>query len=448
MLQWIAVAMTLLVIGHVMILTIHDLRTYSGIDLRAKVVGARLLIRGLNPYYDFRHEIHIDHLRMLSDNTYSPILLILYVPLCEIGWTLQRVLYFLIDWAAMLLSYVAVARIFPKRSSGTALWIGFVLLFIADFGFRFHLERGQYYVELAFLAAVASVCLFQESSLWLNALPLALLVLLRPTYAITILGIVALRRVRHAIHVVILCGLLFVATLPFVGIGEWKSYVASVRSSEKQALNDAYASGPRLAGANPGQVIEGIDYSKSLAGPGYLADRTLVGLARGSVSPALARFVHVIAPSKLRFERLNTICLLLMFCFDLAVMHGFSRGRARGLIPIAFVFLAPLNLELFAPQHYGYCDVMILAPLLLILAAALENAELRGWVLYAALLAVGYVLPQLAFHFNEHVPLVSFSKYVVTLAVLNVVCIESAQSTLRRWRAGAVRSDEGTGAVS
>jgi hypothetical protein len=426
-----AIALTLVVICHVMIVTIHDLENYPGIDLRAKVVGARLLIRGMNPYYDFRHELHPDHLRMIDADHYSPALLLLYAPLCELDWKVQRTIYFVFDWVAILLCYAVLARIFPARSSGTALWLGFVLLFIADFGFRFHLERGQYYIELTLLASAASVCLIRKPDSWLHALPLALLVLLRPTYGISMIGAVLLGRVRHAAHAVVVCGLLFAATLPIVGMNDWKGYFASIRSNEKETLDDAYAQGSKPAVAEQSEVLEGVDYSKSLAGPGYLADRTLIGLARSSVSPALARLVHRVAPAEQSLQRLNTACLLLAFCFNVAVMYCFARGDISSLVPIAFVFVAPLNLELFAPQRYGYCDVTILAPLLLIVAAGLGRGKLSGRVLYTVILAVGFVLPWLAFHFDKHVPLVSFSKYAVTLALLNVVCVKEAWSVQR-----------------
>jgi len=420
------IGLTLVLIGHVVIQTVGDLETYPGIDLRAKVVGARLLIRGMNPYYDFRHALYPDHLRMLNADTYSPALLLFYVPLCELGWKVQRVTYFLADWVAILLCYGLLARVFPKKTSGTALWAAFVLLFIAGFGFRFHLERGQYYVELALLTAAASVCLLRKSGAWFHAFPLALLVLLRPTYAICIVCVFVLRRVRHAAYAACLCVLLFAATLPLVGFGDWRSYVASIRANEHETLDAAYGPAPEPAPVAPSEVVEGIDFSKSLTGPGYLADRTLIGLARSSVSPRLARLVHGIAPSERGFDRLNMVCLPLMFCFDLAVMIGLSRGPAAGLIPIAFIFLAPLNLELFAPQRFGYCDVTILAPLLLVLAAVLERRGRAGWALYGMILTAGFALPWLAFHFNMHVTLVSFLQYVGILAILNVVCIMEA----------------------
>ena len=426
--------LTFMIVCHVMTQSISALRTYPGIDLRAKVVGARLLARNMNPYYDFRHEIYPDHLRMLNDDTYSPVLLLCYVPLCELEWTEQRVAYFCIDWIAMLLCYLVLARLFPKQTAGIALWAGFVLLFIADFGFRFHLERGQYYVELALLTAAASVYLFRKSDAWFHSLPLALLVLVRPTYVICIAGVFLLRRVRHGVYAICLCAFLFAVTLPIVGLRDWKNYIASVRANEHEVLDDAYLQAPAQSAVISSEVLEGIDFSKSMVGPGYLADRTLLGLARSSVSPGVARLVHRIAPSEIKFERINTICLVLMFCFDITLMYGLSRYRSMDMISLAFIFIAPLNLELFAPQHYGYGDVMILTPLLLILATSLEDGKWSGWALYCAILAVGFALPWLAFHFDKHVPLVSFVKYVGVLAILNIVCIKKAVNLHRHPR--------------
>ncbi len=403
-----------------------DLKTYPGIDLRSKVVGARLLIRGMNPYYEFRHESHPDRLRMLNDDTYSPALLLLYAPLCELAWRTQRIIYFCADWIAVFLCYVLLSRVFPKDASATALWASFVFLFVAGFGFRLHLERGQYYVELAFLTSVASACLLRKYNSWFYSFLLAILVLLRPTYAICMIGLLVLRKTRHAACAALLCVLLFAATLPLTGLGNWKSYFAEIGTNQRELLDAAYGLTPQPASATASKVIEGIDFSKSLTYPGYLADRTLIGLARSSVSPVLARLVHRIAPSERDFDWLNSGCLLLVGGFDIGVLYGLRRRCASGLISIAFVFLAPLNLELFAPQRFPYCDVTILAPVLLILAAALQKPKKASWVLYGVILTTGAALPWLSVHFDRHAPLASLFSYAGILAALNIVCIIEA----------------------
>ncbi len=422
-LRLFAIGMTLVVLGHVLVQTVRDLETYPGIDLRVKVVSSRLLARGMNPYYDFRHVSQPAHLQLPSDDTYSPVLLLMYEPLSESNWRMQRAVYFLVDWSAILLCSLVLSRVFPKGASRTALWIAFVLLFIAAFGFRLHLERGQYYVELALLTALASASLLRRQNQWFHAWPLALLVLLRPTYAICLVVLLFLRRVRYAVYAAGIGLLLFAATLPLVGVGDWGKYLAAVHADERATLDAVYGMTPESAAALDGQTMDGIDFSRSLAGPAAFVDCTLVGLARGSVSPVLTRLVHRIAPTENRFERLNTGCLLSMLIFNLTVLYGFWRSRAQGPVPIAFAFLAPLNLELFAPQHFGYCDVLLLAPLLLMLASVLSRGSRGGWFFYGALLAVGFLMPWAALRWDWHVQLFSFLQYVGLLAILNGVCL-------------------------
>lgn len=94
-------------------------------------------------------------------------------------------------------------------------------------------------------------------------------------------------------------------------------------------------------------------------------------------------------------------------------------------MPVAFLFLAPLNLELFAPQHYAYCDLMILVPLMLVLAAVLKG-EARGWGVYGAILAIGFALPWMSVYLNKHVQLISFFGYVGDIVLLNLVCTMKA----------------------
>lgn len=424
---WIRVTVivfTIIVIAGVLTRTIGDLRSYPGIDLRAKVVGARLLIRGMDPYYDSRYEVHPDHLRMLAENTYSPALLILYAPLCEISWNTQRIAYFCLDWLSILLCFLFLLRAFPPGAYRAYLWLAFVLMFIASSGFRLHLERGQYYIELALLICLAASCLLREYDSWLGSLPLALLVLLRPTYAICVLGLIVLRRFRLAAIASSLCLLLFVLTLPLAGISGWKNYFKEIHANRLETTAAAYAE--VRSSASQSLLIEGIDFSRSLTYPGYLADRTLTGVAQSSVSQPLARLIHRIAPTASDFTRLNSIGLVLACLFDLVLIYGFARNQIGGAIPIAFLFLAPLNLEFFAPQRFAYCDVTILAPALLLTAEILSRFRRMGWALYGALLAVSVLLPLLAVRFNEHVPLASFLSYIGVLAILNFICILQA----------------------
>ncbi len=432
-LAWLRIAViafTCLLICGVFVRTARDLATYPGIDLHCKVIPARLLVRGMDPYYDFRSQMHPDHLRTLGAATYSPALLLLYAPLCELHWDAQRIVYFLLDWISIFLCYIVLVRAFPRHIPRTPLWLAFVLLFIANFAFRLHLERGQYYIELALLAALVAPGLLLNRATWLRVLPLALLVLLRPTYGICIIGILCLRRFRYAAQAAALCLLLFAATLPVAGLQDWKAYFATVRADQQELLHAAYASAPPASVPASSQVLEGIDFSRSLTGPGVFADRTLIGVARGSVSPVLARLLDRIAPNAAALNRLNTAGLALALGFDLAVFLAFSRASAPSMLPVAFLFLAPLNLELFAPQRFAYCDLTILVPVLIILAAALAGAP-RRWVLYCVILVVGFAGPAIAFRCNLHVPLVSFLQYVGLLAILNAVCLRHAWN-LRR----------------
>ena len=417
------IVFTLVVIASVMIQSIGDLKSYAGIDLRGKVVGARLLIRGMNPYYDPRYEMHPDHLRMLNEDTYSPALLLLYAPLCEASWKTQRIVYSCVDWVCILLCFFILSRSFPKCTSREALWLAFVLLFIFGLGFRLHLERGQYYIELALLTSLAAVYLIRQRDSWFYALPLALLLLLRPTYAICIVCLLLLRRVRLAATTVSLCLALFALTLPLAGIRGWKNYLKEIRVNQLETAGAAYALVPTPPSSVQSQIVERVDFARSLSYPGYLADRTLTGLARGSVSQFPARMIHQIAPLESDFERLNFMGLLLAGLFDVTVMYGISRRRIVGLIPAAFVFLAPLNLELFAPQRFAYCDVTILAPTLLLMAATFDRSRKAGWGLYCAILTMGVALPSLAVHVDKHVPLASFLSYVGILITLNLICI-------------------------
>jgi hypothetical protein len=422
------------VIGHVFLLTWHDARTYPGIDLRAKVVGARRLVKGLDPYYDPRLELPPDPLRMISVNTYSPALLVLYVPLRNLSWNEQRLTYFAFDWLAVMLCFALLAGVFPAEASTATLCFCFALLIIGDYSFRIHLERGQYYVGLSLLAALASVFIRRRDDSWIYAAPLALLILLRPTYAISAVGFYIWGRRRYAMRAVVVLCVLILLLLPLTGIKVWKSYFASIQNVQKKALMAFDGMAPRgeALAANV-STIEGVDFSKRMDLHGYEADRTFIGFANGSVRTKFTDpLVNWLGRRSSRaIATMNLVGLLSMAALSLTIMFGLGKCPQTSLIPIAFAFLMPMNLEFFGPQRFAYADVTVLVPLMLVLAAVLGNKGAGGPVLVGTLLGFGAALPWLALHLNTHVQLASVVKYVSTVAILNIVCARQAWTAWR-----------------
>jgi len=95
-----------------------DASHYYGADLRARVVGARAMLRGLDPYFlpmradqpetlqdPFRYALQF------SRCTYAPTLLWLYAPFANLVFTTQRWIWWCLEWTALLSSIYLLGQV-------------------------------------------------------------------------------------------------------------------------------------------------------------------------------------------------------------------------------------------------------------------------------------------------------------------------------------------------
>ena len=91
--------------------SLKDSLEYSGVDLRCKVVAARAMLAGLDPYaYEWKPGMSgrlLDPMRRHpgpSRATYPPTLLLMYAPLAELPYRTQRITWALLEWTALAAS--------------------------------------------------------------------------------------------------------------------------------------------------------------------------------------------------------------------------------------------------------------------------------------------------------------------------------------------------------
>ncbi|GAB4092286.1 glycosyltransferase 87 family protein [Flaviaesturariibacter terrae] len=204
--------------------SVHYTRDYGGVDLRTRVVGARLLAAGESPYfYKWRpgdpdrwiitphHPLHPAEVNGVS---VSPGLLYLHVLFNPLGFGTVR-------WLWTLLQYVLLALCFgwllPGRGPSDearlrALGVGF-LFFGCSALWLLNVERGQSYMLLA--AGLAGLLRLAESpqrkGQYAAGVLLAVLVYLRPT--------------------------MVVFGLPFLLAGRWRMLAAALAAGLPLALH-------------------------------------------------------------------------------------------------------------------------------------------------------------------------------------------------------------------
>lgn len=330
-----------------------DVWTFGGIDFRARLVGARLLWSGIDPYSyvwmpddSLRFGDPIARYPGPSRATYPPPLLAFYGLFDWLPYTVQRGVWAMSEWAAFLMTAALSLRLIPTRSV-RFLFVAAVIAFMASSHYwRLHVERGQYYVFIALLLAIELV-LLDMSTGWrgrLRGVALGIACALRPTVGLVVLLLWLGRDRTMAVRALATAAVLAVlATLP-VGGSMWLSYKANVDAISEWV--DHYAEtdyadrtfGPVTHTAPT--VIEGYDLTRSLEARSRNA--TVQGLMDGGGKP------------------LATALLLVWLCMSAAMLVWLGRCRASRRT-VAFVSLVCMVVsDLFMPIRFGYADVLFL----------------------------------------------------------------------------------------
>lgn len=219
--------------------------TYGGVDLRNRVVGARLLLKGLDPYHFKWTEDYPETLQDPLDNpdekvnrvTVTPSLLVLHAPLAPLPYRLQRYSWLALQWLFLLGCAFFVARTSGSREEASAAWILALLISISPF-WRFHVERGQVYVLYAFLLLVAFWAASRNNRLLtrLSGPLLGLLATLRPTFVFFLVPLLVFRKWKLAGGMTLGIVATLIFFLPLAGVQTWKSYASAMEEHGKENL--------------------------------------------------------------------------------------------------------------------------------------------------------------------------------------------------------------------
>jgi hypothetical protein len=135
---------------------------YGGIDLRNRVVGARLAKLGKNPYFfkwDKSYSYKIldprDYPELpMNRLTVPPTVLQLHSIFCDLPYKTQRYLWTFLQWIMLLLAIHLFAKTVSNIEMRKLIWIINLFFIASGFIFRLHVERGQIYILYTFLFAL------------------------------------------------------------------------------------------------------------------------------------------------------------------------------------------------------------------------------------------------------------------------------------------------------
>ena len=214
---------------------------YGGIDLRNRVVGARLLLDGRDPYYtkwdentpDFFLDGRDYYSLPVSRCTVTPSLLVLHAPFAKLPYKTQQYIWFALQEILLLVSIFLMAKMAKERYK-IVLIIGFMFQFGGYF-WRFHVANGQIYILFLFMLILAlqiAKSSFKNSSFW-SGFILGFTASWRPP--VLIMGIPLLIYHQWKMLTGGICGVIAGMLSSFIisGIDSWKNYFSAMKIIEK-----------------------------------------------------------------------------------------------------------------------------------------------------------------------------------------------------------------------
>ncbi len=331
---------------------------YGGIDLRNRVVGARVLAAGKDPY-SFRwqpgmSEQWLDPVQRgdIPRVTVPPTVLCLYQSIVWLPYGTLRLVHFGLEWAALLAAIAILAPTIPGRRWRVVFLIVAAATIALGAAWRMHTERGQLYALHALLLAIG-VRSGMRSNLdsWRAGIAFGLAIALRPNFAPLGLAFLVLGKYRTAGGAIATAFAAIVLTLPWAGVSDWKSYMA---------MGDMYYRSMSLPEETPPEQGGPVDAE------GFWFGSVIVDPSTPSSS-----FARFYAESRKRFGlpmiNLGTTSKAAILGMT-AVLIGLlitGRHRRSPRVVLLLILAFLLDLEYFLPHRWPYADVHWLVPLAL-----------------------------------------------------------------------------------
>jgi hypothetical protein len=368
----------------VFLVSLLDVGRYAGIDFRNRVVGARVLLTGQDPYtFEWQPGIPLELLDPCHDPlvhrlTAPPPTLLLYAAIAPLPYKAQRLVSFYLEWLALFVSALLLARSIADHRQ-RVLFLAMAMVFFALSGFwRMHVERGQVYVfHLLVLSAAVAQSLRHNLNSWSGGVLFGVAALMRLNYLLIAPAFLILRQWKTGAGAACTFVVGALATLPLMHHDSWRSYL-QVGDQYYLTIWDP----DRLPTRPPPDYrgpVEGVDFAN------HLNDVTSTSFAFLYETWRKAGGLPVLDVGRVSKGFMGVLALTL---FGLLL-----RRRNDPLPPrltLALILTFALDTEFFLPHRWGYVDVVLLLPVGLLWPFLWQNrasSHLAFGLLLAAFIA-------------------------------------------------------------
>lgn len=366
---------TALALGVVaLFVSLQDVQRYAGIDLRNRVVGARVMLAGHNPYaFHWQPGMPLEWLDPVHDPrvhrlTAPPTTLWLYATLAPLPYRAQRILHCLLEWAALIASIALLARLVPEGRLRLLFVLVALVFFVLGDIWRMHVERGQVYV-FHLLALTLGAYLLAHERDWTAGLAFGLAAFMRLNLLVLVPAFFLLGKGRTAGMALALVVGGILMTLPFTPAGTWAGYLDVGNQYYTLCWNpESLEIHPPPEHKGP---VEGYDFDVHLRDQGPDAP-----VLTANSLPVL--YQRLQAAWSLPAGDLGVVCKALLVFFSLvlfALLYVARKASPPLALGLLLVVALTLDLEYLLPQRWGYVDVVLLLPLALVLPILSSGLE-------------------------------------------------------------------------
>ncbi len=394
----------------------------GGVDLRNRVVGARLLVKGLDPYF-FRWqqgdpETLLDPLDKpglpVSRVTVPPTGLVLYIPFSGLPYIYQRFIWFFLQWGAVLLSLFLLL----KRSADplrNKFLLGYGLFFIGGSIFwRIHLQVGQLYVFYMLPIAISywiSSKKFRFSD-EIAGLLIGLTASMRFPVLVMILPMLLFKKIKLLIAT--LLGFLICIGTSFLIFGQsvWASYFSAM-----QTISQLNHGAIEISAAVQNRIV-----SKTLEGAFFTnqPDPNRLPTSNSSIPLLLDRYLNL--ETSVSYILIGLMVSLLSYLLLLHYSYHQTKRQSRlPVLDIVFISgsLMLMIADLMIPTiRYNYNDIQLLVPLILLLKNA-DFYNIQTFYLFV-LLCFGFLISAGLFPWLPHELLVGLFLVISALLLMSL----------------------------
>jgi hypothetical protein len=341
---------------------LHNTIHYGNVDLRTRVVGARVALAGQDPYFfQWRSGMpeqlidpDVQRNAKTSKLTVTPSVLTFHAPFVHYSYFQQKLIWLFLQWMALIASLIIF--LYKSKSLIQSLLCSILSLFFVNSLFwRLHLERSQIYIFIVFFLSIAFL-IFQDKSYLrqgLSGLLLGIATALRPPLLLVLLPFLIGR------YWAVLTGSVMGILLGIWPLSEtrlWKSYFAALSKATH------HLSSHGIPSAELNKINIGGIYPEWIEGLSNITKAKEITATNSSLQSILLKF-HLENPHSFQLF-FGVIFLVLM------LLH-FNKTISKAT-PVNVLFLGGSVLyllsEFFLPApRYSYNDVQWLFPLFLII---------------------------------------------------------------------------------